>query len=266
MKSKDEFGELAASFNEMVANLEKTTFSATYVNNILRAMVDGLMVIEPGGKINRVNKALCKLLGYKKQELIGKPLDFIFPEARKVFFTGERWESPPGGLVNYETHYRKNNGEEVPVLLSCSMMKDKTTEKSISSAHHGILLNGKRSKKELFQERNRALVTLESIGDLVATTDNRGIITYLNPAGEKITGWPGKEAQGQLFSEVIQLVDEFDPFPPGQSGGESPPGKQGSQSPGKHPLAQPYRAGLCGGDYPQRRSTARGKRLPGLWW
>lgn len=209
LKSKDEFGELAASFNEMVANLEKTTFSATYVNNILRAMVDGLMVIEPGGKINRVNKALCKLLGYKKQELIGKPLDFVFPEARKVFFTGERWESPPGGLVNYETHYRKNNGEEVPVLLSCSMMKDKTTEKEYIICSSRDITERKKIEEELLQERNRALVTLESIGDLVATTDNRGIITYLNPAGEKITGWPGKEAQGQLFSEVIQLVDEF---------------------------------------------------------
>ena len=117
LKSKDEFGELAASFNEMVANLEKTTFSATYVNNILRAMVDGLMVIEPGGKINRVNKALCKLLGYKKQELIGKPLDFVFPEARKVFLPASAGRVPPAGWLTTRPTTERITGEEVPVLL-----------------------------------------------------------------------------------------------------------------------------------------------------
>lgn len=108
LKNKDEFGELAASFNEMVANLEKTTFSAAYVNNILRAMVDGLMVIEPDGKINRVNKALCKLLGYKKQELFEAPLESVFPEARKLFYTGEKWVSPPAAwLITRPTSERK---------------------------------------------------------------------------------------------------------------------------------------------------------------
>lgn len=209
LKSKDEFGELAASFNEMVANLEKTTFSAAYVNNILRAMVDGLVVVDPEGKINRVNKALCKLLGYKKHELLGQPLEAVFPEARKIFFTGDKWVNPAGGLVNYETVYLKKNGKKVPVLLSCSVMKEKTTGKEYIICSSRDITERRQMEEELFQEKNRALVTLESIGDLVATTDNREKITYLNPVGEKITGWPGWEAQGKPFSEVIKLVDEF---------------------------------------------------------
>src|SRR5690606_14369303 len=67
----------------------------------------------------------------------------------------------------------------------------------------------RKMEEELFQEKNMALVTLESIGVLVGTTDNQGRITYLNPAGEKITGWSAREAQGQFFSKVIRLVDEF---------------------------------------------------------
>src|SRR5690554_1696612 len=209
LKSKDEFGELAASFNEMVANLEKTTFSAAYVNNILRAMVDGLIVVGPGGKITRVNKALCKLLGYKKQELLAEPLELVFPEARKLFFDGDRWVGSTGGLVNYEAHYRKKNGEEVPVLLSCSLMKDKTTGKEYIICSSRDITERKKMEEELFQAKKQAIVTLESIGDLVGTTDNQGNITYLNPAGENITGWSSREAQGRPFFNVIRLVDEY---------------------------------------------------------
>jgi DNA-binding LacI/PurR family transcriptional regulator/PAS domain-containing protein len=49
---------------------------------------------------------------------------------------------------------------------------------------------------ELSMERERAIVTLESIGDGVITTDNQGIITYLNPVAEKLTGWKNSHAVG----------------------------------------------------------------------
>ncbi|MGZ5175579.1 MAG: diguanylate cyclase domain-containing protein [Burkholderiales bacterium] len=59
----------------------------------------------------------------------------------------------------------------------------------------------------LFLEKERAEVTLKSIGDGVLTTDVEGRIAYLNPIAEKLTGWSQQEALGRPFSEVLRLID-----------------------------------------------------------
>jgi diguanylate cyclase (GGDEF)-like protein/PAS domain S-box-containing protein len=59
----------------------------------------------------------------------------------------------------------------------------------------------------LFVERERAVVTLNSIGDAVLCTDTSGSITYLNLVAETMTGWSRKEAIGKPLAEVFQIVD-----------------------------------------------------------
>ena len=59
----------------------------------------------------------------------------------------------------------------------------------------------------LFDEKERAQVTLNSIGDAVLSTDFRGRITFLNIVAERLTGWPREDALGHQFEEVCQLVD-----------------------------------------------------------
>ncbi len=58
----------------------------------------------------------------------------------------------------------------------------------------------------LFIERERAQVTLDSIGDAVVSTDFRGHVTYLNRAAEHLTGFPQKAAFGRPIGEVFRLV------------------------------------------------------------
>ncbi len=60
----------------------------------------------------------------------------------------------------------------------------------------------------LHAEKERALVTLESIGDAVITVDTDGRIEYLNPAAVAITGWMLEEAKGRQAEEVCALVEE----------------------------------------------------------
>jgi diguanylate cyclase (GGDEF)-like protein/PAS domain S-box-containing protein len=59
----------------------------------------------------------------------------------------------------------------------------------------------------LFVERERALVTLNSIGDAVLCTDIDGRITYLNLVAETMTGWPRAEAAGRPLAEVFKIID-----------------------------------------------------------
>ncbi|WP_228038848.1 ATP-binding protein [Nostoc sp. LEGE 12450] len=64
------------------------------------------------------------------------------------------------------------------------------------------------AQEALFQEKELAQVTLQSIGDAVITTDSLGLVRYLNPVAQKLTGWSQLEAQGLPLSEVFQIVNE----------------------------------------------------------
>ena len=59
----------------------------------------------------------------------------------------------------------------------------------------------------LFVEKERAQVTLNSIGDAVASTDSAGNITFLNLVAEEMTGWSLQEAAGRPMAEVLRIVD-----------------------------------------------------------
>ena len=61
---------------------------------------------------------------------------------------------------------------------------------------------------ELFEEKQRLEVTLNSIGDGVITTDKMGNVTYLNPVAEKKTGWRIAQACGQPINKILVLVNE----------------------------------------------------------
>jgi PAS domain S-box-containing protein len=63
------------------------------------------------------------------------------------------------------------------------------------------------AEEALFVEKERAQVTLNSIGDAVLSTDNKGRVTYLNAVAEKITGWTAGEAAGKPVEEVFVILD-----------------------------------------------------------
>jgi diguanylate cyclase (GGDEF)-like protein/PAS domain S-box-containing protein len=59
----------------------------------------------------------------------------------------------------------------------------------------------------LFGEKERAQVTLNSIGDAVACTDSFGNITYLNVVAERLSGWSRQEALGRPMATVLRILD-----------------------------------------------------------
>lgn len=75
--------------------------------------------------------------------------------------------------------------------------------------HVGRLVTAlEREHDELLVEKERLRVTIESIGDAVVVTDADGVIEFLNPKAEELTGFSSGDAQGRRLSEVLPLVDE----------------------------------------------------------
>ena len=71
----------------------------------------------------------------------------------------------------------------------------------------------------LFVEQERAQVTLNCIADAVACTDVSGSITFLNLAGEAMTGWKSRDACGTLLTDVFRLVER--PQEPASAAGDN---------------------------------------------
>jgi diguanylate cyclase (GGDEF)-like protein/PAS domain S-box-containing protein len=59
----------------------------------------------------------------------------------------------------------------------------------------------------LFEEKERAQVTLNSIGDAVMSTGVSGEVAYLNVIAERLTGWSQEEAGGLPVEDIFQIVD-----------------------------------------------------------
>ena len=71
-----------------------------------------------------------------------------------------------------------------------------------------ILAQRRAFAEALQMERERAQITLESIGDGVISTDVSGAIAYMNPAAEQLTRWRSEQAQGIPLAALFKLLDE----------------------------------------------------------
>jgi diguanylate cyclase (GGDEF)-like protein/PAS domain S-box-containing protein len=66
----------------------------------------------------------------------------------------------------------------------------------------------KHAESELFSAKERAQVTLQSIGDGVVVTDTRGLIEYMNPVAESLTGCSMAHGKGLPFNSLVKTIDE----------------------------------------------------------
>lgn len=63
------------------------------------------------------------------------------------------------------------------------------------------------AEEALYAEKERAQVTLNSIGDAVVATDDNGCTSYMNKAAESLTGWLNSESVGKPLSKVLHIID-----------------------------------------------------------
>ena len=86
------------------------------------------------------------------------------------------------------------------------LLKNHLDSYALARALNGAI-GRKAAEDALFVEKERAQVTLNSIGDAVLSTDIAGNVTYLNVVAERMTGWWREEAMGRPLSEVFCVVD-----------------------------------------------------------
>jgi len=73
---------------------------------------------------------------------------------------------------------------------------------------HKLLAQRQVFANALQLEKERAQITLQSIGDGVITTDVEGAIAYMNPAAEAMTHWKAEHATGLPLAALFNLLDD----------------------------------------------------------
>jgi two-component system cell cycle sensor histidine kinase/response regulator CckA len=65
-----------------------------------------------------------------------------------------------------------------------------------------------RMEKRLKESERWLAATLKSIGDAVIATDGKGLVSFMNPVAEALTGWKEAKALGREIADVLTVVDE----------------------------------------------------------
>jgi PAS domain S-box-containing protein len=199
-------------------------------DNIISTMTDGLLIADDHGIIQTVNNAVCGMLGYKKQELLGRKADDLFSDQKADRPISEKtWYydvHSAGNINDIQTSLMTKTGAVVPISMSASTLRDregsvhgmvficrditerKNAQEALIAAHDELENKVEQRTAQLAQANERLAVTLASIGDGVITTDISGRIVLVNKVAEALTGRARSESEGKLLDECLYIVNE----------------------------------------------------------
>ena len=146
--------------------------------------------IDSAGRIISVSNYWLEKLGYDKSEVLGRRSSEFLTEKSRLYATTVDLPNffETGFCQDIPYQFVKKNGEVMDVLLSAIAERDAAGQIVRTLAVITDVTERNRMEQELFQEKELAQITLQSIGDAVITTDEASKIKYLNPVAEQLTG------------------------------------------------------------------------------
>ena len=201
-----EVGQIAGAYNRVITALDQTTQQTLA---ILRDMRDGILTFTRDGLVTSLNPGAERLLGLAAPAAVGQPLPLVLNRAGCAHAPDPQRLCRAGAPIELRI-VRPGVARSFYELT----VSETQTEQG---AHYTATLRDTSERKQveaqLQRERDIAQVTLASIGNGVITTDEAGIVQYLNPVAAALTGWTAAEAVGQLATEIYQLFDEAQQLP-----------------------------------------------------
>ncbi|WP_310491769.1 EAL domain-containing protein [Dechloromonas sp.] len=190
----------------------KTTRQALTLSEArFRAMSDasplGIFVSDVHGECIYTNEAYQAISGLSLEQTLGTNWRMaIHPDDRERVLV--EWRAAALGKEKFTTKARflRADGSIVWARLNAAAMLDGLQPRGYVQTVEDITERNA-AEDALFEEKERAQVTLNSIGDAVLTTNLPGNVTYLNQVAEMMTGWSCQNAIGRPLSEVFGIVD-----------------------------------------------------------
>jgi diguanylate cyclase (GGDEF)-like protein/PAS domain S-box-containing protein len=197
------------AMRETILLLQDNSAKATVAQGLLARSSGAPFAVE---WLRSCAAGLARLKDRKKNGIAAILIDLLLPDGRQLEVFNRVFDAAP----------------HIPILILSSPEHEGVAEQAVQRGAQDYILdnqlNGNSLSKALrnmlertanaealFVEKERAQVTLNSIGDAVISTDIAGNVTYLNQVAEVMTGWSGAEAHGRPFVEVFRIFDSTNP-------------------------------------------------------
>jgi len=186
------FAHRIASFIEHKRAEEKITASEKELRNIFHNMQDTYYRIDNEGVFVRLSESVKQLVGYEVDELLETKIADLYAEPGWQLNIIEQIEKK-GRVKNLEAPLRHKDGSIVWGSTNSHYYRD--TSGKILGVEGMIRDMSQHRESELQMQKMSS--ALEQSADMVMIADSKGIVEYVNPAFESITGYSFDEAVGR---------------------------------------------------------------------
>ena len=170
---------------------------------LIETTSEGVWIISSEKKTIDVNQSLCDMLGYSRNEIVGRtPFDFV-DELNHEIFAEQIYQSKTTKHRTYEISLKRKNGINFPTLFNATSLIDKNGEPAGSFAFITDITERKQAEKALreSEERYRTLTKDSPISIIV---HSEGKIVYVNPAALELIGASSEdELLGRSVMEFV---------------------------------------------------------------
>ncbi|HKS94993.1 MAG TPA: PAS domain S-box protein [Terriglobia bacterium] len=163
------------------------------LEQLFESSPDAILTTNGEGAITRVNGQVEKLFGYRREELLGQPVETLLPERfrgghaahREAYRAQPRVRSMGAGL---ELYGRRKDGSEFPVDIMLGPIETEAGPLVLAVVRD--ITDRKRAENALRQSEERLRQIAENVREVLFVMDFRGsgTLLYVSPAYEKIWG------------------------------------------------------------------------------